>query len=576
MAEDNKQPDGGTIQESDIYAPPEEGQEYALSVYRPIDLESAETAPETGDYPDLGTKGNFRIADFPRVPKVRHIVGPSAIMLGASLGSGETMFWPHLVAQNTWSLYWAFWVGVLTQFLINTELQRWTIATGESIFSAYHRLHSFWPWFFLVAGFLHVGWPGWGAGAAQVFAAAVLGNQHAWILPGLALFVIIWLSYQIHPVMYNIVEKFNVAAMLVAVAAGIILALVGGALGQLANVPAGAVSFGSLPPEMPIAEFLGGLAYAGAGGLTNLGQGVWSREKGFGMGSYQGRVKNPLIGEEPEVVEDTGFVAPANSLNFQRWKAWWKTTQIEHFLTFVLGLLIVATIMISISTEYAGGLPKDVGAMSMWINYVQPGIRAEAGGLAGALVYIVIFLALFTTEYAILDVFVRSATDIINEMVGRSRGWDVGRVFWAALTLFVVWGMLIIGMRFDKPWILLVIGAAISGFMMWPYNAITLIINTKYLPEHQQPGWGRIVGMWWAVGFFGYFSILLIADQLVNRFGMETFQTSVAIAGSNSGAYVLWAIFVIIQIYVMARSVQYKQRKQGTVEGSDEARGFLA
>jgi len=79
------------------------------------------------------------------------------VMLGASLGSGETLFWPLLIAQNGWALYWAFWVGVLTQFFINTEIQRWTIATGESIFQAYDRIHSFWPWFFLVAGFAGVG-----------------------------------------------------------------------------------------------------------------------------------------------------------------------------------------------------------------------------------------------------------------------------------------------------------------------------------------------------------------------------------------------------------------------------------
>jgi hypothetical protein len=73
---------------------------------------------------------------------------------------------------------------------------------------------------------------------------------------------------------------------------------------------------------------------------------------------------------------------------------------------------------------------------------------------------------------------------------------NVSRVFWWTLTLFVVWGMLIIGMNFQQPWILLVIGAAISGVMMWPFNTITLLINTKYLPEHQQTGWARIVGMW--------------------------------------------------------------------------------
>jgi MFS family permease len=227
--------------------------------------------------------------------------------------------------------------------------------------------------------------------------------------------------------------------------------------------------------------------------------------------------------------------------------------------------------MMTITAEFAGGMPADAGAMDMWIEYVVPGL----GGAAGILVYLVIFLALFTTQYAIMDVFVRNSTDVLVEMVGRERGWDISRVFWGLLTVFVVWGMMIIGLNFQKPWVLLIIGAAISGAMMWPYNAITLIINTKYLPEHQQPGWPRIIGMWWAVGFFGFFTILLIAGQLAGPIGMSTFETSIAVTGSGSGAYVLWLIALIVQIYVMARSAQYKMAKSGTVEGAEKAKGFL-
>jgi hypothetical protein len=492
-------------------------------------------------------------------------------MLGASLGSGETLFWPLLIAQNGWALYWAFWVGVLTQFFINTEIQRWTIATGESIFQAYDRIHSFWPWFFLVAGFFHVGWPGWAAGAAEVFAAGLLGSRDAWVIPGIGLMVLIWLSYQLHPLMYNVVEKAQVVMMILAVSVGIILVFIAGSIGQLASVPGGAVSFGTLPTDMDIAVFLGGLAYAGAGGYVNLAQGVWSREKGYGMGSYQGRIKNPLIGDEPEPVEDDGFVFEPTSLNMQRWKGWWKVTQIEHLLTFVLGLLIVATVMMTISREYAAGI-EESEAIVMWLDFVAPSL----GGIQGALVYVMLFIALFTTEYAILEAFVRNSVDIIYEMYGRAAGWSLPRVFWGALTAFTLWGIIIIGAQFDQPFILLVIGAAIAGVMMWPYNALTVILNTTKLPEHTAPGWGRVIAMWWATGFFGYFSVLLIADQAVSRFGLTTFETSVAVVGSNTGAYVLWAFMIVVQIYTMYRSGKAKVEMQDTVPNADEAKGLLS
>ncbi len=567
--EPETRPDGGVADE-DIFAPAEVGEQYRQTVYRELDYENLESAPETNDYPDTSGEGRFKLAEVPKVPKVSHIIGPSAIMLGASLGSGETMFWPTLVAQNGWGLYWAFWVGVITQFFINTEIQRWTIATGESIFRAFDRLHTIWPWFFLIAGFIHVGWPGWAASGSEVFAAWVGIGRSNWVIVGVLSMIIIFLSYQAGPILYNVIEKAQVALMFVAIAFAIVLVFIVGSIGQLANVPAGAVNFGALPADMDIAVFLGGLAYAGAGGYINLSQGVWAREKGYGMGSYQGRIKNPLRGADPEDLHRNGFTFEPTATNMRRWKGWWKVTQQEHFLTFVIGLLVVATVTMSISTQYAAG--TDVGAIDMWLGEIIP----QLGALNSFLLYGVLFIALFTTQYAILESFVRNSVDILYEEYGRGAGWDLNRTFLGLLTIFTAWGILIIAAQFQQPWILLVLGAAIAGVMMWPYNALVTIMNTTRLPEHTQPGWARVVAMWWATGFFGYFSILLIGDTLVSRFGLDTFATTVDVVSSSPGGYVLWLIVLLVQIYTMYRSAQGKMNASGTVDGADEARGFLA
>ncbi|MFB6300283.1 MAG: Nramp family divalent metal transporter [Halobacteriales archaeon] len=568
-ADSDVRPDGGVADE-DIFTTAEVGEQYRQTVYRELNYDELETAPETREYPDTSGEGNYKITEMPKVPKVSHIVGPSAVMLGASLGSGETMFWPTLIAQNGWGLYWAFWVGVITQFFINTELQRWTIATGESIFRALERVHTIWPWFFLVAGFIHVGWPGWAAGSSKVLADWIGMATSNWPIIGVLTMAIIWLSYQAGPILYNIIEKAQVALMIIAVVAAVILVFIVGSVGQLANVPAGAINFGALPGDMDIAVFLGGLAYAGAGGYVNLSQGVWSREKGYGMATYQGRIKNPLRGAEPEDIQENGFTFEPTQKNLRRWKEWWRVTQQEHFLSFVLGLLIVATIAMTITAEFAAG--TDQGAINMWINVVIP----QLGPLNQFLLYAVLFIALFSTQYAITESFVRNSVDILFEMYGRGAGWDLNRVFWGLLTLFTLWGMLIIGAQFQQPWILLVLGAAIAGVMMWPYNALAIIMNTTRLPEHTQPGWARVVAMWWATGFFGYFSVLLIGDTLVSRVGLDTFATTVDVVSSSPGGYVLWALALIVQIYTMYRSAQGKMDASGTVDGAEEASGFLA
>jgi len=593
MTEENSRPtetDGGAITEDDdVYTTAEVGKKYRDTVYREQDYDSLESAPETSSYPNRGKKEGYKLSEMPKVPKVSHIVGPSAIMLGASLGSGETMFWPTLVAEYGWFLYWAFWVGVVTQFFINTELQRWTMATGESIFRGYDRISRFWPYFFLVAGLFHLGWPGWASGAAEVFAAwtGIVPRGEWWII-AVASMVLIWLSYQAGPVLYNVIEKAQVALMIIAVAAAVLLAFVVGSAGQLVNVPGGALSFGALPPqsELDIATFLGGLAYAGAGGYINLSQGVWAREKGYGMGSYQGRLKNPLRGAEPEEIEG-GFAFKPTEINLKRWRGWWRVTQQEHFLTFVVGLLVVATIAMTISVEYAAGNVGS-GAIDMWIGIIIP----QLDGLSATLLYAVIFIALFSTQYAIVESFVRNSVDIVYQVYGRARGINESQLFLGVLTLFTLWGIAIILLSnavaaISQPWILLVIGAAIAGVMMWPYNALTIILNTTRLPEHTQPGWARVVAMWWATGFFGFFSVLLIGGQLSGpvadaaaNFGLggvfEAFAVQMTVVGSEPGGYLLWLVAVIVQVYTMYRSAQAKRNASGTVEGADEAAGLLA
>jgi hypothetical protein len=554
--------------EYDVYASEVEGKQYRGTSYMPMPYDDLDEAPDSTEYPDTGTGGSFKLLDLPRVPKLSHVVGPSAIMLGASVGSGETLFWPVLVAQNGWALYWAFWIGVLTQFFVNTELQRWTIATGESIFRAFGRVHRLWPVFFLLAGFVSLGWPGWAASAAQVGSWAFgLGD---WKPLGIGLMLLIFVSYQLSPLMYNVVERAQFVLVVVSIFGAVALAVVTESVGQLATLPAGAVAVGTIPPGTDIAVLLGGLAFAGAGGYLNLSQSLWVREKGYGMGNYQGRLKNPLIGEEPEPIQRDGFVFSPTPENLRRWRGWWRVVQLEHFLTFVVGLLVVATVLMTVAAKFAAG--TETTGIAMWTDVVVP----QLSGAGAVLVPLVLFVALFTTEYAIVESFVRNSADIIYEAHGRQAGWELPTIFLVTLTAFTGWGIAIILLPFEQPFFLLVVGAAMSGVMMWPYIALTLVINTTRLPRHLQPGWARILTMWWATGFFGYFSTLLVGRTLSRDFGVAVFETSSTVVGSAPGGYLLWASFVLVQAYTVVRTIQAKRQATGLDAAErDAARGWL-
>lgn len=565
--------------EDDIYVSPED-QAYPTASYTPVAYDNLDTAPESEVHPERGTDGGFRLLDLPKVPKLKYIVGPSAIMLGASLGSGETLFWPILVARYGWALFGLFLLAALVHFVVNTEIQRWTLATGESIFRGLERLHPVVPLALLFGGFISLGWPGWAASAAKIGAAGLslgtydlLGTQLAgWRLLGIVLMVFIWLTYHLTPLMYNAVERLQLLLVSLSICFAVVLFVLVGSVETLAAIPTNARVTGTGLPFESIAVLLGALAYAGAGGYLNLSQSLWIREKGYGMGRYQGRIKNPFAGDEPETVHRDGFTFEPDRVNLERWRGWWRVTQLEHLLTFLVGLVVVTAILTSIAVTYAAGSAET--AVDMWLVEIVPAV----GPLAGSVIYISLFLALFTTEYAIVESFVRNSSDVIYELYGREAGWSLPRLFWTLLTVFCGWGIVILlsPLAAQDPFGLLVVGASMSGLMMYPYILAIQLVNTVRLPEHTMPGWGRVVSMWFAAGFFGYFSVLLTGTFLSARAGIGAFAVEPTIVGSAVGGYALWLGYVAVQAAVVYYVAKAKRAATGTVDDADRAVGWFS
>jgi hypothetical protein len=289
------------------------------------------------------------------------------------------------------------------------------------------------------------------------------------------------------------------------------------------------------------------------------------------MGRYQGRIKNPIVGDEPEPVQRDGFTFPPTATNLWRWRGWWRLAQFEHLLTFVVGLLVVATMMMALAAEYALGTVDD--GVVMWAEVIVP----QVGALGGTLIFATLFFALVTTEYAIVESFVRNSADVVYELYGRDAGWSLPRIFWTLLTVFILWGIAILAspLPIEQPFGLLVVAAAMSGIMMWPYTALLLVINTTRLPEHTQPGWIRVGTQWWATGFFGYFSVLLVGNVLSETVGIAAFATDPAVVGSGLGGYALFAVFTAVQAVTVALSVRGKRRKRRTVDNTEEASSLL-
>ena len=146
-----------------------------------------------GLLPDWGTKPLPAPPTFTR-RNVLRTIGPGIIGLGAAIGSGEWLLGPSVIVAYGPTLLWITTVAVLLQVLLNLEMARYTLYTGEPIISGYMRTWpgpGFWGSIYSALAFLQDGWPGWALAAATATAALLLGR-----MPTAAdADFIIWLGY---------------------------------------------------------------------------------------------------------------------------------------------------------------------------------------------------------------------------------------------------------------------------------------------------------------------------------------------------------------------------------------------
>jgi hypothetical protein len=71
-------------------------------------------------------------------------MGASVILLATALGSGELILWPYITSQVGLALVWLSAVGITVQWFLNMEIERYTLATGETAVTGFSRMWL--PW----------------------------------------------------------------------------------------------------------------------------------------------------------------------------------------------------------------------------------------------------------------------------------------------------------------------------------------------------------------------------------------------------------------------------------------------
>lgn len=454
--------------------------------------------------------------NLPPAPRLRKILGPSFIILGLGLGSGEVILWPYLASNYGLGMVWGMLVGITMQFFINMEVERYALIRGESIFVGFARRWKWMPLWLILSTFLGFGWPGIGLAGATLLAGA-LGIEDIHTV-AIVLFLCIGVLLTLGRVLYRTVERLQMILIGIGVPAILLLTFALSTPRDVATLAQGLIGHGDgfwfLPAGVSLASFLGALAYAGAGGNLNLAQSCYVRDKGYGMGKYADRITSVITGDgHRKTFSLKGSTFAITEENLVRWRKWWRVVNLEHFLVFWLLGLITMLALSLLAYVTAFGLPGNAqGIHFVLAEAMMIGQRTLPA--IGMVFLLLAGLMLIATQLTVLDATSRIITENVLLSVKRHTT-RVSLVYYVVLWLQVLFGILVFSFGFDQPLTLIILGAVINAFAMFVYTGLLLIFHHRTLPKVLRPSKFRTAVLLLTYLFLGFFCGVTAGSYLI-------------------------------------------------------------
>ncbi|SDH32170.1 Nramp family divalent metal transporter [Nonomuraea jiangxiensis] len=459
------------------------------------------------------------VRDLPEPPRSAwRVIGPGLVGAGVGLASGEFILWPYIASQVGLIFVWGAAIGIITQWFLNMEIERYTLATGETALTGFSRMWKHWGLVFVVMTLCSNLWPGWVTSSATMVTYLTGSGQGSvrWIAIGML--VVIALGLTLAPVIYIALERVifvKIALVATLIVVSILFAINAESWVELGR---GLTVDARLPvPPLEFSVLMGAIAYAGAGGGQNLCQSNWIRDKGFGMGQYVPRLVSPVTGQQ-EATASTGFQFAPTKENLARWRQWWRFANLEQAWTFALVSFVTIALMsmLAYSTVFGrSGLANSIGFLQVEGQVLQQTV----GPWFGVLFWLIGALALFASAMGIVDYTSRLASDTIKTVYLRDRPVSVNQVYFVVVWALALVGITILLLGFDQPLILLVFSACFAAVMMFVYSILLIILNRRALPEAIRVRSYRLGALVWSVAFFGTLTVLVVIQQAQNLFG---------------------------------------------------------
>jgi len=480
------------------------------------------------------------------------LLGPGLLLGGSSIGGGEWLMGPAVTAKYGGALMWLATLSIVGQVFYNMEVSRYTLYTGEPIFTGKFRLlpgPKFWIILYLILDFGTV-FPYLAANAATPLASVLLGGElpnpeqndmHWWLLRllGYLIFLLALVPLVMGGKIYNSLKAIMSFKMFAVLGFLSILAIfhsnpstwyeIFGGFFRFGTVPVGGIETtnvfislirGNGMPDVDlstIALLAAFAAIAGSGGLSNAAVSNYTREQGWGMGHHVGAIPS-LIGGRELKLSHSGMIFQVTPKSLKRWKSWYRHLVRDQVVVWMPACFLGVALPSMLSLQF---LPRGTEASS-WVaaGMTSNGVRTHVGAAWGPEVgeifwYLTMlcgFLVLAPTMATHSDGFIRRWVDVFWTASSRLRKMDPANIRWVYFSVVVIYGIFgLIMLSVAPPLELLKLAANIFNYALGFSCFHTLVVNLTLLPKELRPGWFMRIGL----GLAGlFFTILAIVTTL--------------------------------------------------------------
>jgi len=454
-------------------------------------------------------------------------LGPGLVMGASAIGGGEWLTGPLNTARYGGAILWLATLSIVGQTLYNIEISRYTLYTGEPIFTGKFRTKPgprLWLPVYLLLDF-GTFFPYLAASAAIPLVTMYLGDvprpgEHVVLSRVVACLIFLgaMTPLLIGGKIYNSIKVVMATKLIVVLGFLLFLAAFYSTADTWWEIISGFFKFGTVPvvnetdkgatanifvslwngQGFPLIDLstIGILAamaaIAGNGGLTNTPISNFTRDQGWGMGHEVGAIPS-IIGGHTIHLSHVGKIFRISPETLTRWTGWVRHISRDQLCVWMPACFIGLALPSMLSVQFLPRglvIPKaeEYKAAVMTAGGVAEGVGQPLGQLFWYMTLVCGFLVLGTSMVSTADGVLRRWVDVFWTASPKLRELDprsIGKVYFRVLCVYGTCGLLLL--CFTTPGALLKISTNIYNYALGFSCFHVIAINSFLLPRELRP-----------------------------------------------------------------------------------------